>query len=126
MYKCIIWSNNSCEREYTVKTRSAMRAAIELGRCDGGEVVQIPQPLQFLPDLSTTPIAPLFWYSQILPVITKIPGSWMLVFGALWILFFFSGHNVAPEMIFSRGQFSRSAACRGDDCAAGSIVYHGL
>lgn len=41
MYKCVIWSNNSCEREYTVKTRSAMRAAIELGRGDGGEVVQI-------------------------------------------------------------------------------------
>ena len=41
MYKCVIWSNNSCEREYTVKTRSAMRAAMELGRGEGGEVVQI-------------------------------------------------------------------------------------
>lgn len=41
MYKCVIWSNNSCERKYTVKTRSAMRAAMELGRCEGGEVVQI-------------------------------------------------------------------------------------
>lgn len=41
MYKCVIWSNNSDEREYTVKTRAAMRAAMELGRGDGGEVVQI-------------------------------------------------------------------------------------
>lgn len=41
MYKCFIWSNNSNEREYTVKTRSVMRAAMELGRCEGGEVVQI-------------------------------------------------------------------------------------
>lgn len=41
MYKCVIWSNNSCEREYTVKTRSAMRAAMEFGRGDGGEIVQI-------------------------------------------------------------------------------------
>ena len=41
MYKCVIWSNNSCEREYTVKTRSAMRAAMDLGRGEGGEVVQI-------------------------------------------------------------------------------------
>lgn len=41
MYKCVIWSNNSDGREYIVKTRSAMRAAMELGRGDGGEVVQI-------------------------------------------------------------------------------------
>ena len=41
MYKCVIWSNSSCEREYTVTSRSAMRAAIELGRSEGGEVVQI-------------------------------------------------------------------------------------
>ena len=41
MYKCVIWSNNSCEREYTLKTRSAMRAAMEFGRCEGGEAVQI-------------------------------------------------------------------------------------
>ena len=41
MYRCIIWSNTSHEREYAVKTRSAMRAAAELGRCEGGEVVQI-------------------------------------------------------------------------------------
>lgn len=41
MYKCIIWSNNSYDREYDVTTRSAMTAAKELGRCEGGEVVQI-------------------------------------------------------------------------------------
>lgn len=41
MYKCIIWSNNSHDREYTVVSKSAMRAAMELGRCEGGEVVQI-------------------------------------------------------------------------------------
>lgn len=41
MYKCVIWSNNSNGMEYIVKTRSAMRAALDLGRCDGGEVVQI-------------------------------------------------------------------------------------
>lgn len=41
MYKCVIWSNISHEREYTVKTKSAMKAAMELGRCEGGEVVQI-------------------------------------------------------------------------------------
>ena len=41
MYKCIIWSNSSHDREYTVASKSAMRAAMELGRCEGGEVVQI-------------------------------------------------------------------------------------
>ena len=41
MYKCIIWGNNSHDREYTVRTKSAMRAAMELGHCEGGEVVQI-------------------------------------------------------------------------------------
>ena len=41
MYKCVIWSNSSHEREYTVTSKSAMRAAIELGCCEGGEVVQI-------------------------------------------------------------------------------------
>ena len=41
MYKCVIWSNSSGAREYTVTSRSAMRAAIELGRSEGGEVVQI-------------------------------------------------------------------------------------
>ena len=41
MYKCIIWSNSSYDREYTVKTKSATAAASKLGRCEGGEVVQI-------------------------------------------------------------------------------------
>lgn len=41
MYKCVIWSNSSNGREYEVKTKSAMKAAAELGRCEGGEVVQI-------------------------------------------------------------------------------------
>lgn len=41
MYKCVIWSNNSHEREYTIKTRSAMMAAMKLGRGEGGEVVQV-------------------------------------------------------------------------------------
>lgn len=41
MYKCVIWSNYRHPAEYMVKTRSAMRAAAELGRCEGGEVVEI-------------------------------------------------------------------------------------
>ena len=41
MYKCIIWSNNSHGREYTVATRSAMCAAREYGRGECGEIVQI-------------------------------------------------------------------------------------
>ena len=41
MYKCVIWSDSSYPREYKVHTRSAMAAAKELGRCEGGEVVQI-------------------------------------------------------------------------------------
>lgn len=41
MYKCIIWSNSSHEREYDVATKSAYKAAQELGRCEGGEVVEI-------------------------------------------------------------------------------------
>ena len=41
MYKCIIWSNNSHGREYTVATRSAMYAAREYGRGEYGEIVQI-------------------------------------------------------------------------------------
>ena len=41
MYKCVIWSNNSHGREYTVATRSAMYAAREYGRCECGEIVQI-------------------------------------------------------------------------------------
>lgn len=41
MYKCIITSNSSQGREYEVTTRSAMKAAQDLGRCEGGEVVTI-------------------------------------------------------------------------------------
>jgi len=41
MYKCIIWSNSSNGREYNVNTKSAYKAAQTLGRCEGGEVVQI-------------------------------------------------------------------------------------
>ena len=39
--KCIITSNFSHGREYEVYTRSAMKAANELGRCEDGEVVTI-------------------------------------------------------------------------------------
>jgi len=39
--KVIIKSNNSHAREYDVKTRSALVAAKELGRCEGGEVVEV-------------------------------------------------------------------------------------
>ena len=41
MYKCIITSNSSWGREYDVTTRSAYKAAQELGRCEGGEKVTI-------------------------------------------------------------------------------------
>ena len=41
MYKCIIWSNNSHGREYTVATRSAMCAAREYGRCECGMYVRV-------------------------------------------------------------------------------------
>lgn len=41
MYKCIIWSNSSYPREYAIATRSAYKAAQELGRCEGGEVVEV-------------------------------------------------------------------------------------
>ena len=40
MYKCIIWSNSSNGREYDVNTKSAYKAALTYGRCEGGEVVQ--------------------------------------------------------------------------------------
>lgn len=40
-YICEIWSNSSNLMDYTVTTKSAMRAASELGRCEAGEVVQI-------------------------------------------------------------------------------------
>ena len=41
MYKCIIWSNSSNGREYAVNTKSAYKAALTYGRCEGGETVQI-------------------------------------------------------------------------------------
>lgn len=41
MYKCIITSDSSSGREYDVNTKSAYKAAQELGRCEGGETVTI-------------------------------------------------------------------------------------
>lgn len=41
MYICKITSNSSLEREYEVKTKSAMKCAQEFGRCEGGEVVTV-------------------------------------------------------------------------------------
>ena len=40
-YKCVVWSDSSYGREYNVNTRSALKAAQQYGRCEGGEVVQI-------------------------------------------------------------------------------------
>lgn len=39
--KAIIKSNNSHQREYNARSRSAIVAAKELGRCEGGEVVEV-------------------------------------------------------------------------------------
>ena len=39
--KVIIKSNNSRPREYDTKSRSAIIATKELGRCEGGEVVEV-------------------------------------------------------------------------------------
>lgn len=41
MYKCIITSNTTIDREYDVTTRSAYVAAQNLGRAEGGEIVQV-------------------------------------------------------------------------------------
>ena len=41
MYMCVIWSYDSLVRRYKVKSRSAMQAAREYGRCELGEVVEI-------------------------------------------------------------------------------------
>ena len=41
MYKAIIESNNTDSREYIVGSKSAMKAAQEYGRCEGGEVVRV-------------------------------------------------------------------------------------
>ena len=40
-YKTIIESNNMDSREYIVDSKSAMKAAQEYGRCEGGEVVRV-------------------------------------------------------------------------------------
>ena len=40
-YICKIWSNSSYGREYTVKTKSAMKCAADYGHAEGGEVVQV-------------------------------------------------------------------------------------
>lgn len=40
-YKCIIHSNSSISREYTVTSKSAAKAAAEHGRCEWGEVVTV-------------------------------------------------------------------------------------
>jgi hypothetical protein len=39
--KVIIKSNNSHRREYDVKSRSALVNAKELGRCEGGEMIEV-------------------------------------------------------------------------------------
>lgn len=39
--KAIIRSNNSYQREYDVKSRSAIINAKKLGRCESGEVVEV-------------------------------------------------------------------------------------
>lgn len=45
MYICRIWSNSTPTRlYYGINTKSAMKAAKELGRCEGGEVVEIITP----------------------------------------------------------------------------------
>ena len=41
MYICKVSSNSSREREYEVKTKSAMKCAKEFGRCEYGEVVTV-------------------------------------------------------------------------------------
>lgn len=43
-YICIVRSPSTYAREYTVTTSSAYKAAQELGRCEGGEVVEIVRP----------------------------------------------------------------------------------
>lgn len=43
-YICIVRSPSTYAREYTVTTSSACKAAQELGRADGGEVVEIKRP----------------------------------------------------------------------------------
>ena len=40
-YICTIISNFSYGREYEVETKSAMKCAIEHGRCEGGEEITV-------------------------------------------------------------------------------------
>lgn len=40
-YICVVCSNSSREREYTVTTTSAMKCANEFGCCEGGEVITV-------------------------------------------------------------------------------------
>lgn len=44
MYKCKIISNSTRARYYDVETKSAMKAADELGRCESGEIVTVYRP----------------------------------------------------------------------------------
>ncbi len=41
MYKCTIKSNSSYPREYTMESKSAMKAAELWGRAEGGEVITV-------------------------------------------------------------------------------------
>lgn len=41
MYKAVISSNSSHERAYETCSQSAIKAALDLGRCEGGEVVRV-------------------------------------------------------------------------------------
>lgn len=43
-YICTVRSPSTYAREYTVTTSSACKAAQELGRAEGGEVVEITRP----------------------------------------------------------------------------------
>lgn len=43
-YICTVWSPSTYAREYTVTTSSAYKAAQDLGRGEGGEVVEIKRP----------------------------------------------------------------------------------
>ena len=40
-YSITVVSNSTNEREYTTSSRSAMRAAKQFGRCEGGERVTV-------------------------------------------------------------------------------------
>lgn len=41
MYQAVISSNSSHDRVHSVSSQSAIKAALDLGRCEGGEVVRI-------------------------------------------------------------------------------------